>query len=143
KRMSLNQWESFVDEHQGEKIGSGRSRSVYLLPDYPDLVLKVDNGSTRLQNVLEWVTWKNLGDTRQGVWLAPCEAISPRGIYMLQRRADPWNGDDDYLRDFLPDWIQDKKAKNFGVIDGRLVAVDYGMTRILQYGKNTIRGLDK
>ena len=63
-------------------------------------------------------------------WLAPCEFLSPDGRILLQTRAEPLPFD--YrLPDKLPAFLTDLKRANFGLLDGKLVCVDYAFVDIM------------
>jgi hypothetical protein len=116
----------------GEPLGRGVHRTVWACRFRDDLVVKVEeNGDAAhrsFANVREfdfynyWRDHKPVAD-----WLAPCEYLSPDGRLMLQRRVDPLPRD--YaLPAKLPAFLTDHKQSNFGLLDGRLVCVDYATT---------------
>lgn len=112
----------------GKQLGEGMSRKVFECRIRPDLVVKVEDEEwRRFQNVAEQRFWDdNYYRKEIARWLAPCEYLSPDGRILLQRRAHPVG---DYkLPDKLPSFLTDLKAENFGILDGRLVCVDYAFT---------------
>lgn len=112
----------------GKLIGEGIHRKVYECRIRPDLVVKVENDDYRyFANVLEDKFWAdNQHYAKVARWLAPCEYLSPDGRILLQRRADPI-GRGTKLPDKLPAFLTDVKRSNFGLLNGKLVCVDYAM----------------
>lgn len=116
----------FVDQHSAGYLGSGQSRTVFALAGHPDHVLKHERKTGVFQNVLEWTLWRQIYFCERGArWLAPCEAISPCGTMLIQRRAEPI---EDRLPERVPIWVTDMKAANWGWLDGRPVLTDYATT---------------
>lgn len=114
----------------GKLLGEGIHRKVFECRIRPDLVVKVEHDTDwrYFANVLEMRFW----DDHQyfdkvAQWLAPCEYMSPDGRILLQRRALPIV-DSSALPAQLPEFLSDVKVDNFGMLDGRLVCVDYAMT---------------
>lgn len=112
----------------GKQLGEGAHRVVYECKLRPDLVVKVENGDfRRFANILEAQFW---GDHQHydkvARWLAPVEFLSPDGRLLLMRRAEPTGSIS--LPDQLPAFITDTKPENFGILDGRLVCIDYALT---------------
>ena len=114
----------------GKLLGEGIHRKVFECKLRPDLVVKVEFETEYrpFSNVLEQCFWNDHADYKKVAdWLAPCEYLSPDGRILLQRRARPLN-DDDVLPDQVPVFLTDVKLDNFGMLDGRLVCVDYART---------------
>lgn len=113
----------------GDKLGEGISRTVYECRLRPELVVKVESGvDRRFANVFEHAFWQDYRhQPKVAQWLAPCERISPDGRILLQRRADPLARGYE-LPEKLPTFLTDHKESNFGLIDGRLVCLDYAIT---------------
>lgn len=114
----------------GKLLGEGIHRKVFECRIRPDLVVKVEHDTDwrYFANVLEMRFW----DDHQyfdkvAQWLAPCEYMSPDGRILLQRRTLPIV-DSSALPAQLPAFLSDVKVDNFGMLDGRLVCVDYAMT---------------
>lgn len=113
----------------GDKIGEGIHRTVYECSLRPDLVVKVENSNLRyFANVLEMTFWNDHSAYKAvSRWLAPCKYLSPDGRVMLQQRVDPLPIGKS-LPDRLPAFLTDHKKENFGVLNGKVVCVDYAMT---------------
>lgn len=114
----------------GKLIGQGIHRKVFECRLRDDLVVKVENsGDWRyFANVHEMKFWCDHSEYKKvSQWLAPCEYLSPDGRILLQRRARPIADQSD-LPAKLPGFLTDVKADNFGLLDGRVVCVDYAMT---------------
>lgn len=110
------------------EIGFGSDRHVFVCGLDEKLVAKISN--TENQNVIEWETWQTFKGTKAARYLAPCIAISPRGDCLLQRRTTPIPPGREPKQ--LPAFLCDFKPENFGILDGRIVAHDYGtVDRIL------------
>lgn len=110
----------------GEEIGYGIGRTVYECTIRPDLIVKIETPSHSFQNQAEWRFWSNWQhDEDVSRWLAPCEAISPCGTVLLQRRTEPLPKI--HYPKKLPRFLTDTKRANFGILDRRLVCHDYGM----------------
>lgn len=129
----------------GKPIGGGIDRNVYALketsawgwrhkitqaPEVDDEecrhVIKVQKGHTGyFQNVAEWLLWETARATRLARWLAPCVAISPCGLYLIQRRVEPLRRRD--LPKRMPTFLSDLKRENFGMLEGKVVCCDYGL----------------
>lgn len=113
----------------GKLIGEGIHRSVYECRLRPDLIVKVEYNTDFRQfaNVHEcafWDEWQNKPDVAK--WLAPCEYLSPDGRLLLQRRCEPVPRDY-WLPAKLPAFLSDLKRANFGILNGKLVCVDYAL----------------
>ena len=127
----------------GDRIGGGIGREVYAYALNPDWVVKVCDKSGDFQNVMEWETWRYAVGRPAEKWLAPCHHISFSGSILIQSRTTPVKK----LPKRLPDFFTDLKAENFGMLDGRIVAHDYGLSRLLPDGLATrkmqvVKGLD-
>jgi len=112
----------------GKMLGSGIHRDVFECKLRPDLVVKVEKSDHRyFANVMEMFFWDE-HHYRESVatWLAPCEYLSPDGRILLQRRAQPI-ADESQLPKQLPSFLADLKMSNFGMLDGRVVCVDYAL----------------
>lgn len=120
----------FLSLFCGELLGRGIGRLVYAHASAPDYVIKVEEASRSFQNAVEWETWSALKDTRYARWLAPCHQISPCGIVLIMSRTKPLGRDP--LR--MPDFLTDFKRTNYGLLDGRPVCHDYGLSNLLNHG---------
>lgn len=112
----------------GDLLGEGCSRQVFACKIRPDLVVKVEESTNRIfANVTEQ---KLYDDTRHikriTKWLAPCEFLSPDGRILLMKRCDPVPGNFKMPK-MMPEFLNDMKKENYGILDGQLVCVDYGM----------------
>lgn len=114
----------------GKLIGEGIHRKVFECKVRPDLVVKVesDDGYRYFANVFEqqfWDSYRYCKDVAK--WLAPCESMSPDGRILLQKKCD--QVPDSYkLPASIPEFLTDLKRSNFGILDGKLVCVDYAIT---------------
>lgn len=113
----------------GRKIGEGIHRMVFECKVRPDLVVKVESDDYRyFANVLEFKFWEDHERYAPvSRWLAPCEFLSPEGRILLQKRCD--KVPESYkLPKKMPEFLTDMKRDNFGILNGKLVCVDYAMT---------------
>jgi hypothetical protein len=107
----------------GKKLGEGVSRTVFECKFNPDYVVKVST-SYDTQNPTEHRTWQRFKDVpKVAKWLAPVDQISACGRVIVQRRTRP------LLRPptTIPNFLGDLKVQNFGMIDGKCVAHDFGL----------------
>ena len=108
----------------GKRLGYGMSRSVYECRINKSLVVKIEEGSRRFQNIMEHEIWITLSGTKAARWLAPIVDISPCGIVLLMKRTTPMREKE--LPAKVPVWLTDCKTSNFGIYEGRPVCHDYG-----------------
>ena len=113
----------------GEVLGSGEFRIVYEHAHRDDLILKFEPNSQSFQNIAEWEFWEeNRDDKKVARWLAPCEFISPCGIILAQKKTT--EPERSQYPSMIPEFLVDLKRKNFGMLDSKLVAHDYGMHNV-------------
>lgn len=117
----------------GRELGSGVGRTVFESRLTPGHVIKVETPSWSFQNVMEWETWQEL-EHAKGVaeWLTPCVAISPCGCVLVMERTEEPRREDYPAK--LPTFLTDTKRSNYGLLNGRLVCHDYGLTRLMTTG---------
>ncbi len=120
----------FVHLFRGEMIGSGIGREVYRMKGDKSKVIKVETTAQSFQNIMEWETWDALNNTKYSKWFAPCHAISPCGIVMIQTFIPDLLWDEKRMPEFLTDF----KRSNYGVLDGQVVCRDYGTNILLNHG---------
>lgn len=110
----------------GKKLGDGFNRNVYECNIMEDWVVKIERSdSDDFANVRERAFWREYeGDKTISKWLAPCGDISNDGRIMLQRKVQPLPKGYVVPRT-LPEFLTDVKLSNFGLLDGKLVCVDY------------------
>lgn len=126
----------------GERLGGGIGRQVYVLLTDPTKVVKVETEAYSFQNALEWATWKEATGTKLERYLAPCHFISPCGIVLIQSRVQPLPtaeeekvaGTDVLKGVKLPRFLTDFKRANYGILNGQVVACDYGTNMAITYG---------
>ena len=106
----------------GKKIGNGESRDVYDCKIYPGYVIKVTHYNEHNWN--EYNIWEAVKDSPYRKWFAPVKEISPAGNSIIMKKAKPIT-DNTKLPKSIPEFFTDVKRENFGIIDGRLVAIDY------------------
>lgn len=113
----------------GPLLGEGIHRKVFECKLLPDLVVKVENDDYRyFANVMEMKFWCDHEHyPRISTYLAPCTHLSPDGRILLQKRVDPIP-QGFTLPTHLPSFLSDFKRENFGLLDQKLVCVDYAMT---------------
>jgi hypothetical protein len=108
----------------GEYLGSGVAREVYAYRPAPEeWVVKIETGEGDFQNMAEWDMFR-MADWKLKKHLAPCGAISPGGVALMQRRCYPCP--DHMLPVRLPAILTDVHRGNFGLFEGVPVLVDYG-----------------
>lgn len=122
--MSEFRWAEAQSLLCGDKLGEGQNRKVYVCRLDEAYVIKIEPRGTQFQNVEEWRAWWWAQGTSKARWLAPCKFISPCGLLLIQARVTPMRPKEAPKR--LPQWLGDLKHENFGVLDGKVVACDYG-----------------
>ncbi len=107
----------------GDFLGEGVNRRTFRCRLNDKLVVKVSENAYTWQNVNEWEVWW-YADAKMQKWLAPCRLISPCGIYLVQDYVESVRREE--LPKTLPRFLVDQKVENYGMLDGHLVARDYG-----------------
>ena len=109
----------------GEPLGEGSARYVYRCKVNPEIVIKIERPGS-FQNVIEFQTWSDVEFAKPVIrdWFAPVYSISPNGRVLIMRRCEPAKRKD--FPDLVPAFLNDRKHQNFGMIDGRLVCLNYG-----------------
>lgn len=107
----------------GDFLGEGVNRRTYRAALNPKYVIKISDQAYTWQNINEWNVWC-YADDEMRKWLAPCHSISPSGIYHVQTYVEPVRADE--LPRVVPRFLVDQKIENYGMLDGQLVARDYG-----------------
>mgnify|MGYP001561240035 CR=1 FL=1 len=108
----------------GDWLGAGASRDVYASAAEPNFVIKCEYKAGSFQNIAEWDVWDWINDRDQAKWFAPCISISNCGVFLVQRRCEPLRASERPPK--LPKFLCDLKRENFGILDGRVVCLDYG-----------------
>lgn len=121
----------FIDLFCGDKLGAGIHRTVFAHRMDPKLVIKVETSAHTFANIHEWQVWDEIGnDPKNRVWFAPCRWISHSGSVLIQDRTTPIKK----LPAELPNFLTDIKLSNYGRLRGKIVAHDYGYTRLIERG---------
>lgn len=124
----------FISMFLGKRLGNGVARKVYAHRLDPKLVIKIEEEGGNFQNPIEARVWEEVQYYKaMSKWLAPVVGVSPCGIILVQRRAEPIPKKD--LPKFVPAFLRDIKQDNWGLIDGKPVCFDYGTTN-LTFGKS-------
>lgn len=108
----------------GAPLGYGISRNVYALERDQTCVIKYEPSGDEFQNQAEWRIWQAVKNTDLAKWFAPCIAISPNGLWLIQRRLT-FPPRDQYPAK-LPHFFPDTKYLNFGKLGKQWCACDYG-----------------
>lgn len=109
----------------GKKIGSGIGRKVFTNRLDPTTVIKIETRGGSFQNIMEWEVWDYVkGSKAISAWFAPCVAISPSGLVLVQKRTAPARERDFPRR--VPKCFTDMKRENWGFVGNKLVCHDYG-----------------
>ena len=124
----------------GEYLGGGCGREVYVSLLDPNFVIKIETGTGRFQNAMEWRFWEeNRGAPDFAKWLAPCISISPCGNILVQKRTAPLRRLEMKKYGRLPKFLTDVKMSNFGILGGKLVCHDYGyVSTVLDSGMRKV-----
>ncbi len=112
----------------GDVLGAGEFRIVYEHKHRRDLVLKFEPDAQSFQNIMEWEFWHDNKDNKKvAQWLAPCEFISGCGLILAMKKTTKLECSQ--YPNTVPEFLTDLKYRNFGTLNGKLVAHDYGMHR--------------
>jgi hypothetical protein len=106
----------------GVRLGRGIGRDVFVYDLNPRFVIKVERSG--FQNVVEWEVWKAVKGTPFEKWFAPVRHISGLGTVLLMDRTLPASRSRYPKR--MPVFLGDYKFSNYGLLNGRIVAHDYG-----------------
>jgi hypothetical protein len=121
-------YKELFDLFCGAYLDDGATRKVYEYRLDPDkYVVKVEDDDKRddwMQNIQEWLVWTGAHKDMKK-FLAPCAFISKSGKFLIMRRAKPITPKQRPIR--MPAFLYDIKDENLGIIDGRVVMVDYGL----------------
>lgn len=109
-----------------KSLGSGCYRHVFEFNDTK--VIKYELSSGKFANIAEYNIWKHLKENCHPAmkWFAPCTAISPNGVWLVQERTTPVPIE--ILRKEVPRvpaYCTDLKAQNWGRLGKRIVCHDY------------------
>lgn len=113
----------------GDLLGTGRDRDVFVTKTDPERVIKIERTARSFQNASEWMVWTALREYNARLWLAPCYDISVYGSALVQARTVPLT-EDRLKRTMVPNWMCDLKPENFGILNDRVVAHDYGTLHV-------------
>lgn len=116
----------------GAEIGIGQYRRVWSCELNDERVFKVETGDCDFSNVQEWDVWQRIKDTKLARWFAPCYAIGPCGVWLLQHRTTAL--DPHHLPKRVPAFFTDLKLSNWGRIGDRVVCHDYGNNLLMENG---------
>ncbi len=109
----------------GKKLGYGVHRTVYILKQDPDYVVKIERDFRKgmFANVTEWRNYMdNLHWHWFAKWLAPCVMIDEPGRILIQKRVVQ---DKRPYPKKIPALFTDLKKCNFGWIGDQFVCCDY------------------
>lgn len=115
----------------GEQIGRGQYRTVYECKLNPRYVIKCesvwDNEHRKFHNAAEWKFYQDYCHFKDIVrWLAPVQLISRDARILIMERAEP--APMSRLPEKLPDFLTDTKPENYGMINNKIVCIDYAIT---------------
>lgn len=117
-----SQYEDLKNLVFGKALGFGIHRKVGTWKIDETLVIKCAVECPNI-NILEEEIWQMVKDTEIGKWFAPCIAISPCGMFLLQKRTEPRQRSE-YPKQ-IPSFFGDMKYSNFGWIGKQFVCHDY------------------
>lgn len=113
----------------GEQIGEGLHRTVHECGVSKDYVVKIEKGGNGVfANSHEFALWEQVAGHDLQRWFAPCIAVSPCGVCLVQAKTEPIK--DTELPSNIPWFFTDLKKENWGRRkDGQIVCHDYAITR--------------
>lgn len=109
----------------GKHLGSGAYRDVYEYKLDPTLVIKIAKNYWHDINFMEWAIYRELLFTDYINWVAPCIDISRGGRYLLQKKCEQIRIEE--LPTKVPSFFTDLHHKNWGMLDGHPVCLDYSL----------------
>lgn len=113
----------------GDLIGEGTTRKVFACRFNSSYVLKVEIPKVwrTFDNVREFEFWQDHRHIKAvAEWLCPVTRMSPDGRILMQDRAE--RIPESYIMpEQIPAFLCDQKRENFGLLNGRLVCVDYAL----------------
>lgn len=118
----ITQYEDLKELLFGEMLGVGIHRKVGVYKPDKRFVIKCAIECPNI-NVLEDEIWMMVKDTSIAKWFAPCTAISPCGIFLIQERVEK-KPKSEYPK-LVPSFFGDLKYSNFGWLNGKFVCCDY------------------
>lgn len=147
-KLNLKQLNNLIDNKPikeikklicGELLGSGVDRSVYILKQNENYVVKFErnmkNGS--FANACEWRNFIDNQETWLAKYLAPCVMITESSQFLIQKRA--YHKRRKEYPKYIPVVFTDLKLTNFGWIDDQFVCVDYVFFRNTGCNNNKYR----
>lgn len=118
----------------GDFVGDGSFRRVHRYGGSTSEVVKVAKDHYGiLCNIEEYNTWVEASTQHDDIkkWFAPCNHISVVGTLLIQEYATPLPYGERYK---IPAFMADIKPANFGLLNGQVVAVDYGQHNLRSIG---------
>lgn len=97
-----------------EFIGQGANRKVY---GGDGFVVKINRKGN--ENIKEWENWLKIKGTEWEKCFCPCLEYN---THLVMLRAEEIS---DVGWFYVPSWLDDCKRENFGILDGRMVCLDY------------------
>lgn len=116
------QYEDLKELLLGQALGCGIHRKVGVYNLDQSLVIKCALECPNI-NILEEEVWQMVKETTIGKWFAPCVAISPCGMFLLQKRVETRPRSE--YPGLIPSFFGDLKYSNFGWLNGQFVCCDY------------------
>jgi hypothetical protein len=99
----------------GELLNSGGGRHAFDVPTNPDVVVKKVHVGFVGANIIEWIVWNTVQESKWEKTFGRCHAISTTGTYLMMERLSDLPENLRKSLPKLPDWVRDKWANNFGV----------------------------
>jgi hypothetical protein len=110
----------------GEPLNSGGARIAFDLPSKRDAVVKKVHVGFVGTNIIEWIVWNAVQESKWEIMFGRCHAISPTGTYLMMERLNDLPADKRKKLPKLPDWVRDAWPNNFGINrDGEIKMRDY------------------
>lgn len=122
----------------GKHLGRGYSRDVYIHAMEPSIVVKIAmNADGVIANTNEFDIWDEVQHWKGKYenlknFFCPVTAMSSDCKVLFMKRTQPLRVED--IPNEVYTWVTDQKLENFGILDGRLVIHDYGLTLIKNGG---------
>lgn len=104
----------------------GGARQAFNVPSNPYAIVRKVHGKFVGPNVIEWIIWNTVRESKWEKVFGQCHAISPTGTYLMMERLNDLSEAMRPNLPKLPDWVRDVWANNFGVNhNGEIKVRDY------------------
>ena len=135
---------------KGKLLGKGVTRKVYEHPENKNYVIKESIGpikedkENRLygSNKREWEAWLYIKDSKYEKYFCPCIELLDEGLYLIMERAIKTTKKVNLPKELSCIKDIDIRPCNCGELNGRIVIIDYGHSKIKNLFKLNLKTKD-